>query len=149
MYKVTIANSQTLIQLEPADTIHDMHPIVVAEPLTNGYDFISPGIVEIISDYQSLESWLYNSRIANVRYTINGTPIVNPNHVETRDIANRTPGSAIRLKQGALGNKISEVIQFAYAPDVTAAHIRDMQVTSDIADAASGISGIVRGEDTT
>ena len=147
MYKVTIANSQTLIQLEPYDTIHDKHPIIVAEPLTNGYDFISPGIVEIIQDYQSLESWLYNSRIANVRYTINGTPIVNPNYVETKDIANRTPGSAIRLKQGALGNKISEVIQFAFAPDVTAAHIRDMQVTSDIADQASGISGIVRGED--
>ena len=147
-YIVAIANKQRIIQFEPYDCWHDMHPVVVCEPYSQGYEFMSPGLVEYVADFQQLISWVGNSRMFNVRASTQGMTFVDPSQFEPKDLQNKSPGKVVRLLPSAQGHDIKRYVQHVNQPDVTSGWIGDIRMLLSAMDNTSGVSDALRGVDT-
>lgn len=141
----TIANKSQIIQAEPLDLDHGMHPVCVIEPYTLGYGFGQPGLSDYSNPIQDTLSWFINSHIANVRTALNNMIIVNPSMVEMQDLKDPEPGKIIRLKKAAYGQDIRSVIQQMTIMDVTGGHVRDFEMMMRLGDSLSSITDNIRG----
>lgn len=140
-----IGNRRQIIQAEPIDNDHDMHPVVVGEPYSLGYGFGQPGISDYSAPMQDILSWLVNSHIENVRTALNNMIVVDPSMVEMQDLKSPGPGKLIRLKESAQGRDIRSVLQQLQIVDVTGSHLRDFPVIMKIADAIGAVNDNIRG----
>lgn len=145
----TILNKNQIVQAEPLDLDHDMHPVAIIEPYTFGYGFGQVGMADMLGPLQDTVSWFINSHIHNVRSTLNNSFLVNPSAVEMQDLKQNGPGKIIRLKPSAYGLDVSKVIQQLQVQDVTQQHVRDMQEFIRMGDSLSAINDNLRGINTT
>ena len=134
-----------IMQAQPLGMAHDKHPVAVAEPTSFGHEFGGLSFADFIGPFQDMISWLVNSRIENVRTTVNNQFVVDPGRVEMQDLRQPAPGKAIRLKQAAIGSDVREAIQQLTTMDVTQGHFQDMQLLRLLGDACSGINDNMRG----
>lgn len=141
----TIANKNQIIQAEPFDYDHGMHPVAVIEPYTMGYGFGQAGISDYLGPTQDTLSWLVNSHIDNVRTALNNMFVVDPSMVEMQDLKNPGPGKIIRLKQTALGRDVRSVLQQMNVADVTSSHMKDLEMFMRMGDSLSSITDNLRG----
>jgi len=142
----TIANKRQIIQAEPLDYQHDMHPVAVTEPQTLGHTFGSLSYMDMIYPFQTTISWLINSHIHNVRASLNNMLVVNPKLVELQDLKEPEPGGIIRLKSAAQGMKIDDTaIKQLAVQDITRSHITDLETITRLADQVSGVNDNLRG----
>lgn len=144
LWKFTWVKNQ-IMQAQPLGMAHERHPVAVAEPTSFGHDFGSLALSDFIGAFQDMLSWLVNSRLENVRTTINNQFIVDPGRVEMQDLRQPAPGKAIRLKQAAIGTPVDEAIKQLVTVDITAGHFQDMQMLRMLADASTGINDNMRG----
>jgi hypothetical protein len=141
----TIANEQQIIQAEPLDLDHDLHPVVVGEPYTDGYEFGSTSLVDYLGPMQEMLSWMFNSHLFNVRSVLNNTFVVNPQMIDMEDLKKPGPGRVIKLKPAAFGQDPKMAFHQVPMQDVTAGHVQDMQVVQRIADNVSATNDNLRG----
>lgn len=144
-YLFSIGNKSQIIQAEPFDYDHGMHPVVVAEPHTLGYAFGQPGVMDWIGPVQDLMSWMINSHIANVRAAINNMFVFDPMAIEYQDLKTPQPGKLIRLKPGAAGRRIEDVIRQFNVTDVTRGHVQELPLLMRFADMITGVGDNLRG----
>lgn len=144
-YIISIGNRGQIIQCEPLQDDHDMHPVCVSEPYTLGYGFGHPGMSDYIGPIQDVLSWLVNSHMDNVKTAINNMWLVDPSRVEMQDIKKPGAGKIIRLKQTAYGSDVNEAIRQLAVSDVTRGHIADFAVLMKMGDAMSSITDNLRG----
>lgn len=145
LWKFTMVKDKQIIQAEPLGMAHMMHPVVVAEPTSFGHDFGSLSMVDMIGPFQDLISWHLNSRIENVRATVNNQFIANPGMIEMQDFRQPAAGKIIRLKQAAMGLPIKDVISQLTVADITQGHVNDIQLLRLLADTLTGINDNMRG----
>lgn len=124
----TILNKAQIVQAEPYDCDHGMHPVCVAEPYELGYGFGNCGIADYLGPLQDTVSWFINSHIYNVRAAMNNMFIVDPSMVEMQDLKNPEPGKLIRLKRAAYGQDVRTALTQLATADVTAQHVDNAQV---------------------
>jgi hypothetical protein len=124
----TILNKSQIVQAEPYDCDHGMHPVAVAEPYELGYGFGNCGIADYLGPLQDTVSWFINSHIYNVRAAMNNMFIVDPSMVEMQDVTNPDPGKIIRLKRAAYGQDVRTALTQLVTSDMTSQHINDAQV---------------------
>lgn len=141
----TIANRCRIIQAEPLQLDHDMHPVVVSEPYTMGYAFGQLGIADYLNPMQDCMSWLINSHMDNVRTALNNMFVFDPSRIEVQDLKDPGAGKLIRAKKAAYGTDLSEAIKQFQVQDVTQGHIRDFQLFMKIGDTMSSITDNLRG----
>lgn len=141
----TIANKKQIIQAEPLELDHGMHPIVVSEPYSMGYVPGGMSMVEMLEPLQNGMSWLLNSHIHNVRAVLNNSFIVDPSAVDMSTFKDGRPGKLIKLKPSAVGRDVRSVIQQLQIQDVTGSHIADIEQMKRIGDAVSAINDNMRG----
>lgn len=141
----TIANKNQIIQAEPLDLDHGMHPVTVAEPYSMGYSPGGQSMAEMLEPIQAGMSWLLNSHIANVRAFINNSFILDPNAIDMTSFKDGRPGRLIRLKPSAIGRDIRTVIQQLQLYDATQQHIGDIEVMKRVGDMISAVNDNVRG----
>ena len=140
-----IANGGQIIQAEPFDVDHGMHPICVIEPTSMGYGFGQPGISDFVAPFQDSLSWFINSHIDNVRSVLNNSFVVDPSRVEMQDLKNPGPGKLIRLKQAFYGQDVRTVLSQLQIQDVTGSHVKDFELFMRIADGVSSVTDNLRG----
>ena len=141
-----LGNKRQIIQAEPMDADHDMHPVVVGEPYSLGYGLGQPGISDFTAPMQDIMSWLVNSHIENVRTALNNMLVVDPGLVEMQDLKNPGPGKIIRLKEAAQGTDVRAAVQQLGIVDVTSGHMhRDFPMVMKIADAIGAVNDNLRG----
>lgn len=145
-YLFTIANKCQIIQAQPLELDHDMHPVVVSEPYTMGYSFGHLGMSDYLNPMQDCMSWLINSHMDNVRTALNNMFVFDPSRIEMQDLKNPGAGKLIRAKKAAYGTDLSEAIKQFQVQDVTQGHIRDFQLFMKIGDAMSSITDNLRGQ---
>lgn len=143
----SIGNKGQIIQAEPHRSTYPGHPVVVAEPYSFGYSFGSLSAMDYIGDMQNLASWLFNSRIANVRSSIHNMFVLDPDRINVQDFEKPQPGNIIRTRPSIGGGDLKEAIIPIPINDVTARHFDDVKVIKQIADTASGITDMARGEE--
>src|SRR5690606_33896789 len=104
----TILNKSQIVQAEPFDADHDMHPVSVAEPYTTGYGFGHLALADYLAPIQDSLSWFINSHSANVREVLNNSFVVDPSKVEMQDFQNKIPGQPriLRLKPSSTGTDV-------------------------------------------
>lgn len=141
----TIGNKSQIIQAEPLDLDHDMHPVAITEPYGLGYGFGQPGISDFLGPVQDTLSWFVDSHIANVRTVLNNMIIVDPSMVEMQDLKNPEPGKILRLKSAAMGKDVRSVLQQLQVHDVTAGHIRDFDMFMRMGDSMAMVNDNLRG----
>lgn len=141
----TIANKRQIIQAEPLDLDHDMHPIVVSEPYSMGYTPGGLSMPEMLEPIQEGMSWLLNSHIHNVRGIINNSFIVDPMAIDMASFKDGKPGRLIKLKPSAIGRDVRTAVQQLTMYDVTQQHIGDIQVMQRIGDTVSAVNDTMRG----
>lgn len=140
-----IANKRQILQAEPFDADHNMHPVSVAEPSTLGYGFGQAGSMDYAGSTQDTLSWLVNSHIANVRTALNNMFVIDPEAVEIEDLKNPDAGKLIRLKRGSMGRDVRSVISQFQVVDVTRNHIADFDMFMKIGDIMSSVNDNLRG----
>jgi hypothetical protein len=141
----TILNKSQIVQAEPFDSDHDMHPIVVTEPYSMGYGFGQPGMADFLGPIQDTSSWFINSHMYNVRTAINNMFVVDPSMVELQDLKDPGPGKMIRLKRSAYGQDVRTALQQLNVEDVTGQHIQDLQLFLRMGDELSAVNDNIRG----
>jgi len=141
----TILNKEQIVQAEPFDADHDMHPVVVSEPYTLGNGFGHMGMADLLAPMQDTMSWFVNSHVHNVRAAINNMFVVDPSKVELQDFRNPEPGGIIRLKQAAYGQDVKTAIQQLPVTDVTGGHVKDMQLFMRLGQELSAITDNLKG----
>jgi hypothetical protein len=144
IWKFTWVKGQ-IIQAQPLNMAHDKHPVAVTEPTSFGHEFGSIALADFVNPFQDVISWLVNSRMENVRTTINNQFVVDPFRIEMQDLRQPAPGKAIRLKQTAIGTPVGEAIQQLITTDVTQGHMNDIQLLRLLADTATGVNDNLRG----
>lgn len=141
----TILNKNQIVQVEPLDLDHDMHPVSIIEPYSIGYGFGQMSMNDMLGPLQDTVSWFVNSHMHNVRNTIYNEFIVNPAAVEMQDLKDPKPGKIIRLKPSAYGTDVRTVIQQLQTVDATRGHVGDMQEFIRMADSISAVNDNLRG----
>lgn len=141
----TIANKDQIIQAQPLDMDHGQHPVVAAEPWSFGYDFGSLGATDFLIPFQETLSWLVNSRMHNVRATLNNMFVVDPSRIEMQDIERGGPGKIIRLKKAFYGSDVRMALTPLIVNDVTQGNLQDIQVVQRLADQVMGVNDNLRG----
>lgn len=140
LWLFSIANKEQIIQAEKLEVDHGRHPVVVVEPYTLGYGFGQPGMGDYLGSVQDTISWFINSHIYNVRTALNNMFVVDPSMVEMQDLKNPEAGKIIRLKRAAYGQDVRTILQQLQVNDVTATHVRDLEVFMRMGDALSAIN---------
>jgi hypothetical protein len=141
----TIANKNQIIQAEPLDLDHGLHPVCVTEPYSMGYSPGGMSMVEMLEPIQEGMSWLLNSHIHNIRGIINNSFILDPNAVDMTSFKDGRPGKLIKLKPSAVGRDVRTVIQQLQMYDATAQHISDIEVLRRLGDTVSAVNDNLRG----
>lgn len=141
----TILNKSQIIQAEPLDADHDMHPVAVSEPYTLGKSFGAPSISDYLAPLQDMMSWLINSHQENVRKVLNDMIIVDPSMVEMQDLQDPKPGGILRLKRAAQGRDVRTAIHQLQVQDVTKQHINDAELFMRLGQQLSAVTENVLG----
>jgi hypothetical protein len=140
-----IGNKRQILQAEPLNLDHGMHPVCVAEPYALGYGFGQPGIADFIGPLQDTMSWYINSHIHNVRTALNNMFVADPSRIEMQDLKNPAPGKIIRVKQAGYGQDIQTMLQQLQVADVTRGHTADFELFMKLADGLTGVTDNIRG----
>lgn len=141
----TIANKRQIIQAEPFEYDHSMHPVVVNEPYTNGYGFGHNSMVDYLSPIQDAMSWLVNSRMYNVRAALNNMFLADPSRIEIEDLKGSKPGKIIRVKAGAYGQDVRTMLSQLQVADVTQSHVQDLRLFMQLGDVLSAVTDAMKG----
>lgn len=145
LWKFMWVNDAQIVQAEPFGAAHNRHPMSITEPTTMGYEFGSISMNDMLGPFQDIMSWLVNSRIENVRTTINNMFIADPGRVEMQDLRSPAPGRIIRLKRMAIGTPIDEAIKQLVVMDNTQGHFNDISLLRMLADSITGVNDNLRG----
>lgn len=141
----TVLNKHQVVQAEPYEADHGRIPLSIAEPYTFGYGFGQLGSADFIGPYQDTISWFINSHIENVRTVLNNMLVVDPSRVEMQDLRHPDAGKLIRIKRAAYGQDVREMLQQLQVSDVTANHVRDLEMFIRLADSLTGVNDNLRG----
>ena len=145
LHYVWIANDGRIIRLEPCGYDHEEFLHDMSQFSNDQARLLNEGLTDMLKQPQELLDWLQNSRVANVKKVINNQLVVHPAYVEFGDLKARN--TVIRLKNNATpGLALNNYIQQLQVSDVTTGHITDMQMVSQFAKEATGISENLLGQ---
>lgn len=145
-YVFTWLNRKQIVQAEKLDLDHGMHPVCVSEPLTLGYGFGQPGLIDYIGPMQDLMSWFINSHVDNVRTVLNNMLVVDPSRIEMQDLKEPGAGKLIRLKRAAYGSDVNAAVKQLEVTDVTGSHVNDFAQLLKLTDMLGSVSDNLRGQ---
>lgn len=145
LWVFTMLNKGQIVQAEPLEADHGMHPVSVIEPYSLGYGFGHLGMSDFLAPMQDTISWFINSHMHNVRAVLNNMFVVDPSMIEMQDFKKSGPGKIIRMKKAAYGQDVRQAVQQLNVQDVTGQHVRDLELFMRLGDTLSSITDNLRG----
>jgi len=102
--------------------------------------------LELVSDLQTVMDFLYTSRIANIRKSINDMWVVDPSIININDLENPEPGKLVRVRRANWGqSKIDSGIKQLIVNDTTQGHIGDTSYLAKMMQQVSGATDSMQG----
>jgi hypothetical protein len=143
----TIANGQQVLRAEPAQEPSYRYGFEIYEC---SYDWHSPanhGMIELFRGLQYYYSWLFNSRMAAVRRTLNNELVVDPSMIEEMDLLDPEPGRLLRMKREHWGEGLIDKAVFPIpVSDTTQNHLSgDAAIVQDLIQTVMGVSNLSMG----
>lgn len=112
IFKLVIINDQVLLEVERQSNAHDMFPMIIMQPYSDGLRLQTKSLAENLMDLQDLSSNMWNATLAAKRRAVSDRGIYNPLYIESKDINNPNPAAKIPLRSAAMYQPISN----AYFP---------------------------------
>ena len=134
-----------IIKAQPLGLNHDMFPVAVAAPDSDGYSSTPISRMEVIYGLQDTMDWLFSSHVANIKKAINDMLVVDPSLVNINDLRNPGPGKLLRLRRTAWGRGVEGAVKQLSVTDVTQGHMRDTTYITDIISRVSAASDTLQG----
>ena len=140
-----VASDQVVLAAQKLGLDHDMFPVAVAAPDYDGYSVTPISRLEIGYGIQEIVDWMLHSHVSNVRKAINDMIIVDPFLVNMKDVRDPGPGKIIRTRRANWGKGVNDVMKQLEVTDVTANHMRDISVLTDMHNKSTGAVDILQG----
>lgn len=141
---VWIANDDRIVRISDAGYNHNEFTYDSAQFFNDQSRTLNGGIADLLAPMQDILDWLMNSRVTNVRKSVQNFMVVDPRFVDMRDLEARNP--VLRLKGLPDGMSIDQVVKQLNVTDVTSGHLTDMQNVSNISKEATGIQENLLGQ---
>lgn len=141
---VWIANDGRIIRIEDSGYDHNEFLFDASQFFNDQNRIINFGLAELLAPMQDILDWLMNSRVTNVRKSIQNFLIVDPRYVDMQDLKDRNP--VIRLKSTPDGMNMDAMIKQLNVVDVTTGHLTDMANVGSMAKEATGIQENLLGQ---
>lgn len=133
-----LAGDSVVIQATPLGLDHGMYPVVVCVPDFDGHTIAPLSRLELAYPMQHALNWFINSRVANVRKSLNDMFIVNPSMVNMADLENPGPGKLIKMRISAWNKNPKDAITQFPVADVTQSHVADAAMLLDLINRITG-----------
>lgn len=146
LWVFTLFDDEVIIEAQPCDYMHGEFPYDAQFSEMNAHDLglRSPG--ESVEQLQHLLDWLVNSHYYNVRKSLNDQFLVDPSLVRVKDLKDPAPGKLILMKPEGYGmGMLNQAVQQFKTVDVTASHLNDMGMVTEMMQKASGAMENVMG----
>jgi len=140
-----VAGDKLILQAQPMNLNHRRYPIAIASPQLDGYTSSPISSLEVCFPLQEVADFIYTSRLAAVRKSLNDMFLVNPQMVYMPDVLNPRPGKVIRLRKSAWGQPLDNVLKQLEVRDVTSGHFRDLTTVAEIIERVTGAVDILQG----
>jgi hypothetical protein len=129
-----LASDSVVIEARPIGLTHDMFPIAISAPDSDGYSSTPLSRLETLYGLQHTLDWMFNAHIANVRKAINDTLIVDPYLINVPDLLDPKPGGIVRLRRPGWGRGVKDSVMQLAITDITQGHIVDASLIRDAMD---------------
>lgn len=129
-----LSADQVITKAQPLGIGHDMFPIAVAAPDSDGYGISPLSRMETIYGLQHTLNWMLNSHVQNIRKVINDTLIVDPYLINVPDVENAREGGVIRTRRPAWGRGVKDSIMQLAVSDATRGHVADASIIQEAMD---------------
>jgi hypothetical protein len=138
----TMINDQKLVRFERKGYLHKRYNFELFECSPDNDAHYNPGLASTISELQTIQNFMLNSHIVNVRKIIANRFIADPSKVETDDIHN---GNLVIRTKGAAGD-INRVIKQLDLNDITRSHVQDLEVLNQLIQLCTGVNENALGQ---
>jgi hypothetical protein len=107
IFKLVVINDTVLLEVERQTNAHDMFPMLLSQPYSDGLRLQTKSLAENLMDLQDLSSNMWNATLAAKRRAISDRGIYNPLYIDSKDINNPNPAAKIPLRSAAMYQPIS------------------------------------------
>ncbi len=121
----SVASDALVIKAKKLGLTHNMFPIVVVAPDSDGYTSTPVSRIEVLHGLQTTLDWLFNSHVANVRKAINDMIIYDPYLLNPKDMESPKPGKLVRTRRPAWGRGVEHAAMQLNVNDITRGNIGD------------------------
>lgn len=143
LYHVWYANDNRIIRLEPTATWHNQFSWTVGQFTPDMHHLVNQGMAGLIYRLQDVISFLFNSRITDVRRNLRGRNVINPAIIDTKSLDGE---GDVFVRKGASAAMLDRAVMPLRTADVTAGHLADASTVSSIMETVTGMSSNLLGQ---
>ncbi len=133
-----LAADKIVVSASPMNLNHNMFPVGVCVPDSDGYSVAPVSRLEMISGLQTALDWMFNSHMTNVRKAINDMLIVDPSLININDLKDPAPGKLIRMRRAAWGRGVENAVKQLAVNDITRGNVADSGFITDLMQKCTG-----------
>lgn len=141
----TLAGRDVIIGARPLGAIHDLFPYSLQLYEPEAYGCNPRGMLEVTKELNLAMNYLINQHFYNVRKVLNDQFVVDPSRLVMHDFSDSAPGRLLRLRPEAYGTDVRTVVTQLPVVDITAGHLRDVQVIGELMQRTTGASDNIMG----
>lgn len=146
LWVFTLANASRVIRAEAANLPGRRFPFAGIQINYDVHAPATPSMVETISGLQYHLSWLFNSRMAAVRKTLNNEIVVDPSLIETVDWSAPNPSGIWRInKEHYTTGAAKEAVFPLPVQDTTQGHLNDAETVMNLIETVTGANRLLQG----
>jgi hypothetical protein len=147
IYKFIVVNGKVPIYFKQMTNAHDYLPIILGQPIDDGYGLQTKSFADNSTPYQQLATSLYNSGLASQRKKVYDRIFYNPARINKSDIDKVDPIARIPVKTEQYAAAITDAYSIVpYRDDGVASIFQIGREVIDMADIAAGQNRVQRGQ---
>lgn len=146
LWMFELSGDEVITLARPFGTSHGLKPAVILSPDADGHSVSSVSRLETVFGLNEGVNYMYNSRIANLRKSINNMLVVDPGIINYKDVIDTKAGMVARARRAVWGmGKISDGIESVPVLDITKTLVDDIFAWSQVAKDSMGARDIIQG----
>lgn len=146
VWKFIIVNSQVVIYAERLTNLHNLIPILVAQPYDDGLKYQTKGLAKNVEPFQEVSTALVNSMIAARRRAIGDRLIFDPSRISQAAMRDDSPIARIPVRASAFGTPMSEAVKaLPFRDDQSQFALQDMGMFNQLAEKTAGLNPARQG----
>lgn len=140
-----LSGDEVITAAAPLDLFHNMYPVAVCAPDAGGHELMPMSRLQIMSGMQKAINFMFNSRMLNVRKSLQNLFLVDPKIINMFDAINPHMGKIIRTRKPVWGRGVKDGIEQLQIQDVTAGHMGDLANLRELSRQTTGAVDSIQG----